>query len=48
MAADKHYLSDVVVGGLIGFGGGLLIPRLMREDVPIVPVKNGLAFVGTF
>ncbi len=48
MAADKHYLSDVVVGGVIGFAGGLLIPRLMREDVPIVPMKNGLAFVGTF
>jgi membrane-associated phospholipid phosphatase len=48
MAADKHYLSDVVVGGVIGFAGGLLIPRLLREDVPIVPVKNGLAFVGTF
>jgi membrane-associated phospholipid phosphatase len=48
MGADKHYLSDVVVGGAIGLAGGLLIPRLMREDVPIVPVKNGLAFVGQF
>ena len=48
MAADKHYLSDVVVGGVIGFAGGLLIPRLLRDDVPIVPVKNGLAFVGQF
>lgn len=48
MAADKHYLSDVVIGGSIGFIGGLLIPRLMREDVPIVPVKNGVAFVGSF
>ena len=50
MAADKHYLSDVLIGGGIGIAGGLLIPRLMREDVPIrpVPTGNGVAFVGTF
>jgi membrane-associated phospholipid phosphatase len=50
MAADKHYLSDVLVGGGLGIAGGLLIPRLMREDVPIrpVPTGNGVAFVGTF
>jgi hypothetical protein len=50
IAADKHYLSDVLIGGGIGVLGGLLIPRLMREDVPIrpVPTGNGVAFVGTF
>lgn len=50
IAADKHYLSDVLIGGGIGVAGGLLIPRLMREDVPIrpVPTGNGVAFVGTF
>lgn len=48
MAADKHYLSDVLVGGGLGIAGGLLIPRLMKEDVPIVPIKNGVAWVGEF
>ncbi|MBL9018827.1 MAG: phosphatase PAP2 family protein [Myxococcales bacterium] len=48
IAADKHYLSDVLVGGALGIAGGLLIPRLMREDVPIVPIKNGVAWVGAF
>lgn len=48
MAADKHYFTDVLVGGGIGIAGGLLIPRLMREDVPIVPIKNGVAWVGEF
>src|SRR4029077_20888425 len=33
MSADKHYLSDVVVGGIAGVGAGLLIPRLMRQDL---------------
>ena len=48
MAADKHYLTDVLVGGGIGIAGGLLVPRLMRDDLPIVPIKNGVAVVGTF
>ncbi len=48
MAADKHYLSDVVVGGLIGLGSGLVVPRLMRRDVRIVPVPGGAAVVGQF
>jgi membrane-associated phospholipid phosphatase len=48
IAADKHYLSDVLIGGGIGVAGGYLIPRLLREDVPIVPIKNGVAFVGSF
>jgi len=48
MGADKHYLSDVLVGGLVGVASGLLIPRLMREDVEIVPISNGLAVAGRF
>ena len=35
MAADKHWLSDVLVGGFVGIGAGLLIPSLMRRDVKI-------------
>jgi membrane-associated phospholipid phosphatase len=48
IAADKHYLSDVVVGGLVGIGAGLLVPRLMQRSVKIVPVSNGLAVAGSF
>jgi membrane-associated phospholipid phosphatase len=48
MAADKHWLSDVLIGGFVGIGSGLLIPTLMRRDVKIVPVPNGAAVVGQF
>jgi membrane-associated phospholipid phosphatase len=48
MSADKHYLSDVLVGGLVGVASGLLIPRIMREDLEIVPTSNGLAVAGRF
>ena len=48
IAADKHYLSDVIVGGLLGVGAGLLVPRLMRRELAIVPVSNGAALVGQF
>lgn len=48
MAADKHYLSDVLTGGLVGVGAGLLVPRLMRHDLVIVPISNGAAFAGRF
>ncbi len=48
MAADKHYLTDVIAGGLVGLGSGLLIPRLMRQDIKIVPVPGGAAVAGLF
>jgi membrane-associated phospholipid phosphatase len=48
IAADKHYLTDVLVGGAIGVLGGLTIPRLMREDVKILPMANGVALSTTF
>jgi membrane-associated phospholipid phosphatase len=48
IAADRHYLSDVLVGGFVGVGAGLLIPRLMRRDLQIVPVANGIALAGSF
>ena len=48
VAADKHYLTDVLTGGFVGLGAGLLIPRLMRRDIKIVPVSNGAAVAGTF
>jgi membrane-associated phospholipid phosphatase len=48
MAADKHYLSDVVTGGAVGLGVGLLVPRLMHHDIAVVPIRNGAAVVGMF
>ncbi len=48
MGADKHYLSDVLTGGLVGIASGLLVPRLMRRDIKIVPIANGAALVRTF
>lgn len=48
IAADKHYFTDVLVGGAIGIVGGLTIPRLMRDDVRILPMKNGLALQTQF
>ena len=48
IAADKHYLSDVVTGGLVGLGVGLLVPRLMQRQVKIVPVQNGVGVTGHF
>jgi membrane-associated phospholipid phosphatase len=48
MSADKHYLSDVLVGGGVGIATGLLVPRLMRENIEIVPTSNGFAVTGAF
>lgn len=48
IAADKHYMSDVVVGGGVGLAAGLLVPRLMQRSVKIVPVSNGIAVAGAF
>ncbi len=48
MGADKHYLSDVVIGGAVGFATGMIVPRMMREDIKIVPIPNGAAIAGTF
>ena len=48
IAADKHYLTDVLVGGGIGIIGGLTIPRFFKSDVNIVPVKDGIGIATTF
>ena len=30
MMADKHYFTDVLMGGLVGFGAGYVWPSLVR------------------
>jgi membrane-associated phospholipid phosphatase len=47
IAADKHYLSDVLLGSVYGAAVGVVIPRL-TGSLPIVPTGNGLAVAGTF
>lgn len=53
IAADKHYLSDVVAGAIVGTGVGLAIPLLLHRHlgskrVSIVPAGNGVRIVGQF
>lgn len=54
MGADKHYLTDVATGAVIGTAFGVLLPRLLhgRADAPlglsIAPAPNGIAVSGHF
>lgn len=51
MAADHHYLTDVLVGSAAGALGGALIPRLtgsLPGRAVVVPRPGGLALVGQF
>lgn len=48
IAADRHYLSDVLVGSAAGATGGYLIPKLTEgRGVGIAPTANGIAMFGT-
>jgi membrane-associated phospholipid phosphatase len=51
MAADRHYFTDVLVGGAVGAAGAVLIPRLtgsLPARAAVVPQPNGVALVGSF
>jgi membrane-associated phospholipid phosphatase len=59
MAADKHYLSDVLVGAVMGSAFGVGMPLLLHRragllevaptfQVDLVPQGNGVALVGSF
>jgi membrane-associated phospholipid phosphatase len=56
---DRHYMSDVLVGGAIGFGTGFALPMLLHYAVPghdaavtIAPMQGvapaGLVIAGVF
>lgn len=47
MAADEHYLSDIVTGATIGTLSGIFIPKLM-DRFKVVPTTSGAAVVGSF
>jgi membrane-associated phospholipid phosphatase len=48
MAGDMHYLSDVVVGALVGAGVGLTVPRFFPNELAVVPTSNGATVAGSF
>jgi len=51
MAADEHYLTDVLAGAAWGIASGLLIPRLthsLPDNLSVVPQGRGLAVAGRF
>lgn len=54
MAGDMHYLSDVVVGAIVGSLSGFGVPWLLHYrhesdiDVRLLPTPGGLALTGTF
>lgn len=51
MAADRHYLTDVVTGGAVGALAGIFIPRLtgsLPARATLVPQPGGLALTGAF
>lgn len=57
MMGDRHYLSDVIVGSMIGFSAGFALPTLLhyakwKHKVIALPMAGpnqaGLSFGGTF
>ncbi len=49
IAADRHYLTDVIVGGALGVTAGLTVPLLMRRtNVEAIPSLTGLSFAGVW
>jgi membrane-associated phospholipid phosphatase len=53
LAADKHWMSDVLLGSALGVAAGVLLPTLLHRRIGPVqarvsPMANGLAVTGTF
>jgi membrane-associated phospholipid phosphatase len=60
IVSDRHYLSDVVTGGLLGFASGFLLPRTLHLRggrgvtgdrtvlLPGAPAPLGLSWAGRF
>jgi membrane-associated phospholipid phosphatase len=46
IAADKHYITDVASGALLGSAIGLTVPWLMRREIEVLPTRNGLSVAG--
>lgn len=49
IAADQHYLTDVLAGAALGTAAGLTVPLLMRRNGPQVTVTSrGVALAGAW
>ncbi len=50
IAGDQHYISDVVVGAVVGTTVGVLVPLVFHpgRDVQLVPTGKGVALLGSF
>lgn len=53
LAADKHWMSDVLLGSALGIAAGVLLPTLLHRRIGplqarVSPMANGLAVTGTF
>jgi membrane-associated phospholipid phosphatase len=57
IAADQHYLSDVILGAVIGSAFGVAVPLLLHRDtlvgttpapLSVSPIPGGISFAGTF
>jgi len=48
IAGDRHYLTDVLSGAVLGTAAGLTVPLLMKRDVSVVPTRDGIALVGAW
>ncbi|HEU0030166.1 MAG TPA: phosphatase PAP2 family protein [Kofleriaceae bacterium] len=51
IAADRHYLSDVLVGSSVGALGGYLVPTLtgsLPGRFTVTPMRDGVAITGSF
>jgi len=48
IAADSHYLTDVLAGAALGTAAGLTVPLLMRRELEVVPTGRGMALAGTW
>lgn len=47
IAADRHYLTDVLAGSVLGVSAGLTVPLLMRRtEVSVVATRTSLAVAG--
>jgi membrane-associated phospholipid phosphatase len=50
---DRHYLSDVLAGGALGFAFGYGVPTLLHYSVPLTgltlaPMKGSLVGISAF
>ena len=48
IAADRHYLTDVLGGAAIGTAAGLTVPYLMKRNVSVMPTRDGIAVAGAW